>query len=238
MHELALAPRNDIDALAERYARDGVVRIERLFPDATAEAIHRTLARHTPWHLVHSDADGRQIIVDPADWNARPPAAQQAVLDAVMSRARAGFAYLYCVYPMITRYLEGANSGGALHAMVELLNGPDMQGLVKRITNEPNVRKLDAQATLYQPGHFLNTHDDRGEGAERRAAYVMGFSKSWRPDWGGQLLFHENGRTTDGFSPSFNTLTLFRVPRQHIVTQVSTFAGAGRYSITGWLRSD
>jgi len=28
-----------------------------------------------------------------------------------------------------------------------------------------------------------------------------------------------------------------RVPTPHLVTQVASFAGGGRYSITGWLRS-
>ena len=139
---------------------------------------------------------------------------------------------------MISAYLEGRDPDWPLHAMTEFLNTPEFHCFVKTITGEPSVKKLDAQATLYGRGHFLNLHDDTGTSAERRAAYVMGFSKSWRPDWGGQLLFMDEDKIQRGFSPSFNSLTLFKTPRPHIVTQVANFAGLGRYSITGWLRDD
>lgn len=33
-----------------------------------------------------------------------------------------------------------------------------------------------------------------------------------------------------------NALNLFRVPALHAVTEVASFAAAGRYSLTGWLR--
>jgi len=124
------------------------------------------------------------------------------------------------------------------HALTEFLNSPEFMDFTKTITDEAEVIKIDGQATLYGPGHFLNAHDDAGDIKERRVAYVMGFSKGWSRDWGGQLLFLDGNDVTRGFSPSFNTLSLFKVPREHVVTQVTNFAGAGRYSVTGWLRTD
>ena len=41
----------------------------------------------------------------------------------------------------------------------------------------------------------------------------------------------------EGYAPVFNALNLMAVPQPHLVISVSPFAGASRYSITGWLRA-
>ncbi len=236
--ELGLNPHHNVEALARKYAEDGIVRVENLFPQETAEAIYQLLANRTPWHLVHSDASGKHCYYRPEEWAEKPQPEKKRILTDTMERAVDGFAYLYLCYPMIRAYLEKRDQDWPLHQMTEFLNTPEMLDFTRTITGESTVIKHDAQATLYARGHFLNVHDDTGDSAERRAAYVMGFTKNWRLDWGGNLLFLDDGEIGRGFVPSFNTLTLFKVPRQHIVTQVSNFAGAGRFSITGWLRDD
>jgi len=235
---LSLRPEHDVEALAATYAAEGMVRIERLFPDNIANQIYDILRTQTPWRVVHSNAQGAHEIYRPKDWKALSPTRQQNIRREIYARAQKGFAYFYQSYPMISAYINGEDPGWPLHTMTAFLNSPEIHAFAKTITNEPNVRKIDAQATLYAPGHFLNTHDDTGTSAERRAAYVMGFSKEWRPDWGGKLLFLDGDEILRGFAPSFNTLTLFKTPRPHVVTQVTNFAGRGRYAITGWLRDD
>lgn len=239
---LTLRDDHDIDALRAAYARDGVVRVERLFPDDVAEAIYQVLLRGTPWRMVHSNAQGGHQYYKPEAWHGMDPAARQALITETLSRAREGFAYLYACYPMIDALLDGDDPDWQLHPLTEFLNSPEFLDFTKAITDEPEVIKIDGQATMYAPGHFLNRHTDAGTEFERRAAYVMGFSKNWRADWGGQLLFldgdEDTADITRGFTPSFNTLSMFKVPRPHIVTQVTNFAGAGRYSVTGWLRVD
>ena len=74
---------------------------------------------------------------------------------------------------------------------------------------------------------------------ERRAAYTIGLTRTWRPDWGGQLMFHdEAGDVVRGLLPRFNVLTLFKVPLLHSVAPVAPYAAAPRFMITGWLRDD
>ena len=237
--QLGLNPALNAAELAKRYADDNFVCIENLFPDEIAEAIYKVLSRGTPWYNVHSDAAGKHKYYSQQEWQALAPELKKRTISEVYQRARGGFAYLYYVYPMVDNLSEGKDPDWPLHAMTVFLKSDDFRDFVKKVTNEPSVIKLDAQATYYAPGHFLNTHDDTGDVAERRAAYVMGFSKNWRTDWGGQLLFlDEHGNTTSGVNPKFNSLTLFKVPRTHIVTQVSSFAGGPRLSITGWLRDD
>jgi hypothetical protein len=40
-----------------------------------------------------------------------------------------------------------------------------------------------------------------------------------------------------GYTPSFITLNLFRVPQRHSVSWVNDLAGQPRYAVTGWLRT-
>ncbi len=237
--KIALCSTHNVKELAAAYAKNGFVRIKNLFPDDVAESIHQNLANQTPWHVVHANPDGSHLYYRPEDWAGLANEERKTILRSIMVQASEGFSYFYACYPMIQNYLNQRDPNWPLHKMTEYLNSPEFYNFVKTITNESSVKKVDGQATLYASGHFLNTHDDTGSDAERRVAYVMGFTKDWSPNWGGQLLMlDENNDTQLGFSPTFNSLTLFKVPRKHIVTQVSSFAKGGRYSITGWLRDD
>lgn len=238
MTTLALAPRNDISELAAAYKKDGFVRVPGLFPQDVADYIYDVLTRGTPWHLVHSNQAGREDIIEPAKWQAMADTDRRKLISDTLVQARDGFSYLYSCFPMIDAYLENRFPEWPLHNLTVFLNTVEVHNLVKQIIGDDTISKLDCQATLYERGHFLNRHDDTGHDAERRAAYVIGFSKDWDVNWGGQLLFLEDDRVKNGFSPSFNTMTLFKVPIDHIVTQVTNFAGRGRYSVTGWARVD
>ena len=56
-----------------------------------------------------------------------------------------------------------------------------------------NIDYADAQATRYEPGHFLTSHNDSVEGKNRLVAYVFNFTPGWHPDWGGNLMFYDEG---------------------------------------------
>jgi SM-20-related protein len=96
--------------------------------------------------------------------------------------------------------------------------------------------------TNFRPGDFLTVHTDTSKdmvAEDRVCAYTLGFTRKWRVDWGGQLLFYDQaGQIMRGLPPAFNTLTLFTVPRAHAVATVAPFTGAPRLSIVGWGRSD
>ena len=147
------------------------------------------------------------------------------------------FAFLYRQYPMVDAYLQQWDPGHPLDLLLEHINDQPLMDLVRAVTAIPDLRKADAQATLYAPGDFLSSHDDSKAGEGRRIAYVLGFASDWRIDWGGYLLFHdEEGDVVAGFKPRFNALNLFEVPQRHSVSYVPPFAPAGRLAITGWFR--
>jgi len=235
---LAINSRLDLDAAARIYAQGGIVRLADVLEPSSAQTVARLLAESVPWRLTFSnESDPKSGLYDAARIRTAGADALRAELSGAMGRARNGFAYVYLSYPMITAYLEGWDEGHPIHAVSEMINGPLLE-IFRRVTRCPSILKADALATLYRPGDFLSLHDD-GEGAGRIAAYTFGFTKVWRPDWGGQLLFHDDaGDITRGLMPAFNSLTLFRTPRSHSVAPVAPYAGASRLSIVGWARND
>ena len=237
MTELRLNPGLDPARSAAAYARDGYVQVRDVLTPAAAELIAAALERGVDWDLFLSGTGGPETL-GRAQLSAMGREEIVRRIGEVDARARTGFAYRYLGYPMITAYMSGRDPGHPLHALLEFMNGPEMLGFARAITAEASVIKADAQATYYRPGDYLTLHDDTGVG-ERRAAYTLGFTRNWRADWGGQLLFHApDGEIVRGLQPGFNVLTLFRTPQWHSVAPVAPYAGAPRLSITGWLRDD
>lgn len=237
MIELRLNPELDPAPFSAAYARDDYVQVRDLLTAKAAEAIWSVLEGAVDWDLFVSGPAGPEVL-GRAALSAMSHEEIARRLGEVDIRARAGFAYRYLGYPMITAYLAGRDPGHPLHGLLEFLNTPEVLDFLREVTREPSVIKADAQATYYRPGDFLTLHDDTGVG-ERRAAYTLGFSRAWRPDWGGQLLFHgPDGEILRGLQPGFNVLTLFRTPQWHSVAPVAAYAGGKRLSITGWLRDD
>jgi Rps23 Pro-64 3,4-dihydroxylase Tpa1-like proline 4-hydroxylase len=131
--------------------------------------------------------------------------------------------------------VSGRDTGHPLHGVLEEINAPAFRTFVENVTGVSGLVKADGQATLYTRGHFLTFHNDFDEKNKRRIAYVLGFTRKWRSDWGGLLEFYdEHGNVEWGLPPRFNVLTLFQVPTNHAVTFVPPFVSEGRYSITGW----
>ncbi|KAK3238521.1 hypothetical protein CYMTET_51474 [Cymbomonas tetramitiformis] len=95
-------------------------------------------------------------------------------------------------------------------------------------------------AARYCKSNHIAKHDDRAhipigmadgevEIYSREFAAIYYLTKDWKHQYGGQLMDLATG---DAYSPEFNSLIVFRVPRDHMVTAVKT--AMPRYSIFGW----
>ena len=234
-----LNPLVDQDAAAERFAREGRVQIKDFLQEEAGRTIHHVLAHETPWGLAwraasdgpHSLRNNQLATLPPADRNV-----MSARISAAMREK--DYAFIYAQYPMLDAYLQQWRDHEALDMLVEHINSEPLLDLVRIVSGISELRKGDAQATLYAPNHFLAQHDDSHVAEGWRVAYVMNFcAEDWRPDWGGYLLFYdEEGDVIAGFRPRFNALNLFRVPQKHSVTYVPPFAPVARFAITGWFR--
>ncbi len=166
------------------------------------------------------------------------PGAYAELLRRLAESARGHYAFAYESYMMVRAYNEKRDPGLLLHAVLEFLNSPDYLGFVRQLTGDARIRRVSAQATRYRAGHFLRRHSDIDQVEHRLYAYVMNLSLAWQADWGGQLQFLDGeGRVLESFLPHFNSLSLFRVPAEHLVTPVAPWAEADRLSITGWFQA-
>ena len=233
---IRLSPWLDPDLISRVFRTAGRVHIPEVFDRSTAARIHRCLETETPWRYVFFDGkEHRELSV--ASLLDLPDASREGIVALTERAAVSGFSYRYANFRIFENWELGLHSDSFLMRVLEYLNGPEFIGLMHRVTGDTAIDYADAQATLYRSGDFLTGHNDNVEGKHRRAAYVFGFTQQWRTDWGGLLAFPDKyGHVSEAYSPAFNALNLFRVPMLHAVTQLSSFAAAPRYSITGWMR--
>ena len=233
--------RLDIQHWRACLQRDGRVQVEDYLQLDVATMLRDCLLREVPWTLAIRDGYGARTL-DHETYASMDAAARRAMLAAADGREREdpgrdiGFRFAYDTYMMVRAYKEGRDPGLALHKVLELFNSPAYLSVQRTLTGDDRVRRVNAQATRYQPGHFLRYHTDIDSAEGRLYAYVINLSRDWRADWGGLLQFiGEDGRVQDSFLPRWNTLSLFAVPAGHAVSLVAPWAAGERLAITGWL---
>ncbi len=232
---LRLNPALDRRLFAERFARDGFVQIPELFEPALAEELASALKESARWELSYSDDKDAWVRLTPHQLSQLGSDEVSQRWAQLLTRANKGFAYVYLAFPLNDTNGTSGRSDRALWALFQFLNSKEFFEFGQEIIGHPRVDWVDANAYWYRPGDFLTLHADHGGGL-RRAAYTIGFTREWRPDWGGQLLFHDKaGEITRGLMPRFNLLTLFKVPQPHSVAQIASYATVPRWTISGWL---
>ncbi|WP_395647167.1 2OG-Fe(II) oxygenase [Terricaulis sp.] len=238
MTQLRLNPAIDVQAYARTYAANKVVQIPNLFEPEIAEALERVLLG-APWKLLCQNEFGENILLSQEQLKIMRPEARKELEDGIRERAARNLGYTYYAYPMIEALKRGDNREHPIHALTMFLNSPEFVAFARALISDPRVTKIDAHASNYQRGHYLTRHVDDGAQKERRAAYTIGFSRNWQPDWGGLLAFlDDNLDFKRAYIPRFNTLTVFDGLMPHTVTSVSSFAPNGRISVAGWFRDD
>ena len=227
----------DPSILAEEYARTGVLRLADFLDPAVAADLYDHLRARDDWKRSITSAEGVHDI-DRQTMQAFPAETRAQLDEAVYARARYDFQFRYETIRIPDERAEREAQDDVLsHLALSLSNGP-MRDFFRTVTGVDEIDFADAQATAYSPGDFLTGHDDLIVGKDRHAAYVIGLTPTWRPEWGGLLLFHDEHRDVmRAYPPAMNVITLFRVPQLHSVTEVTRATGYRRYSIAGWLRT-
>jgi Rps23 Pro-64 3,4-dihydroxylase Tpa1-like proline 4-hydroxylase len=229
-----LNPELDLDRTASAFAQGGRVHIRSILTQDSAARVHQCLSRETDFALLCRTGDDQA-----QGWRVASltPQKEAELMNAAYAGARDGFHYLYDGHVLSRDGEAYGDPSHYLSAITAFLNSAPLLDFARAVTGNPAIAFADAQATRYRPGHFLNQHDD-GNDNSRIAAYVLNMTPRWRPDWGGVLLFSDRpGHLSGGYLPAFNALNILGVPQEHLVGLVSPFAGAARYSITGWFRA-
>lgn len=220
----------DWAALRRQFGEQRRLLIPDFLEPDIAELLHGALADQVPYDLAvrHDGSDHKLQAPTEAE-------AAAAVARAIEEAKAQRYGFAYDSYMMVTAYLEGRDPGLPLHRLLEVFNSPNYLDLMRYVTGKPVV-KLDAQATRYQPGHFLRRHNDFHRSDGRLCAYVLNLTRGWQADWGGLLQFlDEDGQVNGSFVPGYNQLAIFEVPQWHVVSLVAPWAGAPRLSVTGWM---
>ncbi len=227
----ALNPALDLNALAQAYGRDRRIHIPAILTEGSAQRVHQCLTQETDYSLLCQSGPDQAVAWPVAGLT---PQKEVELMNGAYGRARDKFEYLYDAHSLSREGEPYPDPSHYLAAINRFLNGPAMLDFARRLTGHPEIAATSIQATRYRPGHFLNQHDDIND-VRRVAAFVLNMTPHWRADWGGALLFCDRpGHISEGFLPAFNALNMFTVPQQHQVGFVSPFAGAYRFSVTGW----
>ena len=236
MDAVRLNPALDAAALAREFGKTGRLQIRDVLTHHCATSLRQVLRDETAWGLA---------------WQAGPSSEAQLIRAEQLARLSAGdrhalaeraagqdYGFVYHSYPLVTAYLERWSPGSPHERLLESLNGAPMLDFIRAVTGIGEIVKMDGQATLYAPGHFLRPHNDEESLRGRRVAYVLNLTLgNWAPEWGGYLnFFDEDWDIEQAFRPRFNSLNLFRVPQWHNVGEVSATAPLARYAVTGWAR--
>lgn len=131
------------------------------------------------------------------------------------------------------------------HFLITKAKAEDPLARVHRVLSLLLPGKLhNLSAAKYTHGHGISDHDDRAyqqvlmeDGnvvlASRDVAVIWYLTKDWDVSCGGLLVdlgSGEPGGTT--IVPEFNSLIVFRVPRSHMVTPMTT--DRNRFTVFGW----
>lgn len=211
------------------------IRVQDFLAPESARRLSAELQTARTWHhVIHSES--RVFEIPCPDYDAFPAERLERLARAENEAAAFGFHFRYDTI-RIADDLHQATTLAERFAL--FMNAPETLAFLRRLTGRADIAFVDAQATRYRPGDFLTTHDDVVDGKHRTHAYTLGLSPTnWRPEWGGLLLFPENGGgKSQAFAPEFNTLSVFEVGQPHSVSYVAPFAPEPRLSITGWLRT-
>ena len=226
-----LNPELDIDALRSAFAQDQRVRIDDVLDQHFAKEVETCLKQSVPFDYIFH-RQGLDYVVSEQKMAQLAVPDQKKLQTELSELASQGVGFLYAGFRM-----DGQNLSAAplvLKRLFELVN-TELLEKIALISDCPNIKDADGQFTRLTQGHYLTRHRDNVQAERRRLAYVLNFTRTWHPDWGGLLQFYENdGTPRDAWTPQFNSLVLFDVRHVHSVTYVAPHAAAPRFALTGW----
>ena len=225
----------DLKAAAARLAATGRVRLPGLLQAGVGDLHAAVTDAAMLWMRAMHNPYNTEVPV--AVFEAEPLLEQARLIAMAHEEATDGFQFIFDRLKLGQARAMGLTIPQALYDLHAWFNSEPFLAFARRLTGDDRIAYVDAQATRYLPGHFLNRHTDEHADAGRLYAYVLNLSPDWRAEWGGLLMFLEGEEIVETFVPEVGTLNLFRVPQSHAVSMVTPFAGMPRHSITGWWRT-
>lgn len=221
----------DWSALQHSYNKNKRIIIRDVLEPDFAEEVFHCLSVDVGWELYYLTDKGPTILS--ADKLKRiTPEQQAAIWQKTTEISAKGFSYFYF------RHVISNASHPILKEYYNFLAGPKALEFIKYVSSDQMLDRMNVVATKYTPSCFLRTHNDYHVAHGRRVGHLWGLTRDWDPDWGGILQFLDKDRNIiENYVPEFNTLTLFKVPIAHFISQVAAYANAPRFVFSGWFHN-
>ncbi|NVK23053.1 MAG: 2OG-Fe(II) oxygenase [Kangiellaceae bacterium] len=228
---------NNIANYKKQLSDYGWVTIPNFLDLSFANHALDTIEKRREWDIA-TLRQGQPFVVGVSELAQQPSQVRSQFLNEILMAANTNnFHYLYEFVRIVG---PDSKLESDLNNLVNFFSSEDYLSFGTMLL-DVKVEDADAQVTKYTAGYFLKQHCDVRESKDKNriAACVLGLTKGWNPDWGGLLnIMDEQGEIVKTISPKFNTMSIFSVPQQHFVSQVSNFCSQARYSVTGWMWSE
>lgn len=218
------------------------VHVENFLVPAAAEALSRHLMEGTPYQT-YVTADLEEMATAPGPESVLGPNEEKEIFEIACEGARNGFASYFEANRSLLNAVEMQDFDFGTHAAcTEFLYSPEFLSLIERISGLEGLSRIDWQATRFRSGHFVTFNsgtDSADQSGKRRLNFELNLTRQWRPEWGGMLEMRgDEGHQIEAVMPCFNSLDLFTFPRGYWISQVTPFALATRYAISGSIYAD
>ena len=214
----------DAAGYISRFTAKGRIRLEGAIAAADADIVHHALEQQTPWELQLVSGEGKPEVINRAELNALPASTIQTRLQEAAERAQSGLSYLRLGLDLM------ADDVSALAGITGVIRSEAFARFCESLTGLSGLELSTLQATCYRPGDFFTQHTD----TQARLCFEWNFTKYWRSDWGGQVLFHSpSGDIEGGIMPRLNDLSLYAGDQPRSVASVAAYAAGPRFSISG-----
>ena len=234
-HPFSLSGKLNQKAATKSFKKNSRVLIPGILKEHCADLLLQHLSAMRNWNLVFRNQQ-KHFDLSANGFENLDASEKADIKNSIYSCAQQDFGYMYKNYPVFD-LVQSGDCAELLEDFLKFLNSKPLLDTIRRISGFQNIDYADAQATRYDPGHFLTSHNDLVEGKNRSAAYVFNLTPLWHPDWGGNLMFYDDKNDVmDVYVPKMNSLSLFAVGTRHAVGIISPFARAPRFAITGWFR--
>lgn len=223
-----LNPQLNVPALRQVFSTNGAVSIQNILTPEAAEALYAATAR-LKWDLEIKDYSQRKSVRLPAVDGMNPMQIWDVLerADFPLDRGRLFFVR-YCAD-------EEQFNSESLREFAAFLHSQQFLDTMVDITGNQQLGHVWLEATCYEKSCFLGAHRDDHH-SDNAIAFVLNCTRRWQMDWGGLLMLQHPNSHPIIVPPLWNSLSIFNVPIDHLVSCVSPAASERRYSLTGWLR--
>lgn len=231
---LNIDAKHDPKALAKTFQETGRISIPNFLTPDDAEKLGETVAKCQLFKFKYNDGN-KTVFVKPMDIREMSDRRTREMGNQIFNAAMSGaFQFAHYACPLDDENVLGRPKLEPFQEVVGFLSGKTMHDFLGAMTGE-KLGSLQSEVQWHKTDSFQTTGDGRKKGENRALGFTLDVTRDWQADWGGLRLFKDTaGDITETIVPSFNRLTVFRVPMKQSISYVTGYAKGVMLSVSGW----